>query len=66
MSVKERGFASEKDPEKRREKASIGGKAAHASGHARHWDADSARAAGKKGLHIRMENKKAKKPDDHS
>lgn len=43
-----RGFAG-MDPEKQREIASKGGKAAHESGNANQFDSDSAREAGRKG-----------------
>ncbi len=43
-----RGFAS-MDPEKQREIASKGGKAAHQSGNANEFDSESGREAGKKG-----------------
>jgi general stress protein YciG len=43
-----RGFAG-MDPEKQREIASKGGKAAHASGNANEFDSESAREAGRKG-----------------
>ena len=43
-----RGFAS-MDPERQREIASKGGKAAHRKGTAHQWTADEAREAGKKG-----------------
>ncbi|MDB5868452.1 MAG: hypothetical protein JWP96_784 [Polaromonas sp.] len=43
-----RGFAS-MDPERQRKIASEGGKAAHASGNAHEFNADEARAAGRKG-----------------
>jgi general stress protein YciG len=43
-----RGFAS-MDPEKQRQIASKGGKAAHQKGTAHEWDADEAREAGRKG-----------------
>jgi general stress protein YciG len=43
-----RGFAS-MDPERLRELASKGGKAAHAQGRAHIWTAEQASAAGKKG-----------------
>jgi general stress protein YciG len=43
-----RGFAS-MDPEKQREIASKGGKAAHQSGNANQFDSESGREAGKKG-----------------
>jgi general stress protein YciG len=37
------------DPDRQREIASRGGKAAHAKGTAHHWTADEAREAGRKG-----------------
>lgn len=43
-----RGFAS-MTPERRREVARAGGKAAHASGVAHKWTSETAKAAGKKG-----------------
>lgn len=43
-----RGFAS-MDPERQREIASKGGRAAHAKGTAHEWSRDEARAAGRKG-----------------
>ena len=43
-----RGFAS-MSPEKQREIASKGGRAAHAKGTAHEWSADEAREAGRKG-----------------
>ena len=43
-----RGFAG-MDPEKQREIASRGGKAAHQSGNANEFDSESGREAGKKG-----------------
>ena len=43
-----RGFAS-MDPDRQREIASKGGKAAHRKGTAHQWSADEARAAGRKG-----------------
>lgn len=48
MSIKNRGFAS-LDPARRAEIASLGGKAAHASGMAHVWTTETARAAGRKG-----------------
>lgn len=44
----ERGFAA-MDPEKQREIASKGGKAAHEKGTAHEWDSEEAREAGRKG-----------------
>jgi len=46
-----RGFAS-MSPEKQREIASKGGRAAHEKGTAHEWSADEARAAGRKGGQI--------------
>lgn len=43
-----RGFAA-MSPERQREIASQGGRAAHQQGVAHEWNADEARAAGKKG-----------------
>lgn len=43
-----RGFAS-MSPDKQREIASKGGRAAHASGNAHQWDSQEAREAGRKG-----------------
>ncbi len=43
-----RGFAS-MDPERQREIASKGGRAAHAKGTAHEWSSDEARQAGQKG-----------------
>jgi uncharacterized protein len=43
-----RGFAS-MSPEKQREIASKGGRAAHVKGTAHEWTSDEARAAGRKG-----------------
>jgi uncharacterized protein len=43
-----RGFAA-LDPARQREIASLGGKAAHASGRAHQFNAEEARAAGRKG-----------------
>jgi general stress protein YciG len=45
-----RGFANPNyDPKRQREVASMGGKAAHASGNAHEWNSETAREAGKKG-----------------
>jgi general stress protein YciG len=46
-----RGFAS-MSPEKQREIASKGGRAAHEKGTAHEWSADEARSAGRKGGQI--------------
>lgn len=54
-----RGFAS-MSPEKKREIASKGGKAAHARGRAHRWTSEEAKAAGRKGGSIsRRRPKKA-------
>lgn len=45
---KPRGFAT-MDPQRVREIASMGGKAAHEQGTAHQWTSDEARAAGRKG-----------------
>ncbi len=50
-----RGFAS-MDPEKQREIASMGGKAAHEKGTAHEFDSDEAREAGRKGGQSRGQN----------
>jgi general stress protein YciG len=50
-----RGFAG-MDPEKQREIASKGGKAAHQSGNANEFDSESAREAGRKGGQARGGN----------
>ncbi len=42
-----RGFAA-MDPQRQREIASLGGRAAHQSGHAHEFNTEEARAAGKK------------------
>jgi len=46
-SRKPRGFAA-MNPEKQREIASLGGRAAHMSGHAHEFTTEEARAAGRK------------------
>jgi general stress protein YciG len=47
-----RGFAS-MDPARRREIASMGGKAAHAKGTAHEWSSEEAKEAGRKRAHMR-------------
>jgi general stress protein YciG len=49
-----RGFAA-MDPQRQREIASLGGRAAHQSGHAHEFTSEEARAAGKK-RHARASN----------
>jgi general stress protein YciG len=48
MGVEDRGFAS-MDPDRQREIASKGGKAAHEQGTAHEFSSDEAREAGRKG-----------------
>lgn len=48
MAKSDRGFASML-PEKQREIAALGGKAAHAQGTAHQWNSEEAREAGRKG-----------------
>lgn len=48
-----RGFAA-MDPQRQREIASLGGRAAHQSGHAHEFTSEEARAAGKKRHQMRM------------
>ena len=55
---KHRGFAA-MDPERQREIASLGGKAAHAKGTAHKWNEATARAAGKKGGKAAQQAKRA-------
>lgn len=50
-----RGFAS-MDPERQREIASRGGRAAHATGRAHEFSAEEAREAGRKGGRARSQN----------
>jgi general stress protein YciG len=54
-----RGFAS-MDPERQREIASEGGRAAHASGNAHEFTSEEARAAGRKGGESRSRNAAAR------
>ena len=48
MATEDRGFAS-MEPEKQREIARKGGKAAHEKGTAHEWTSEEARTAGRKG-----------------
>lgn len=48
MSIKDRGFAS-MTLKRKREIASLGGRAAHAKGTAHQWTTEEATAAGRKG-----------------
>jgi general stress protein YciG len=52
-----RGFAA-MDPQRQREIASLGGRAAHQSGHAHEFTSEEARAAGKK-RHARSDSSRA-------
>lgn len=54
-----RGFAA-MDPQRQREIASLGGRAAHQSGHAHEFTSEEARAAGRK-RHARGEGGSAQK-----
>lgn len=53
-----RGFAS-MDPQRQREIASAGGRAAHEKGTAHEFTSEEARAAGRKGGQARSENNRA-------
>lgn len=53
---KARGFAAT-SPERRREIAQMGGKAAHVKGTAHTWDSEAARKAGRKGGLALAENR---------
>ena len=55
-----RGFAS-MDPQRQREIASEGGKAAHEKGTAHEFTSEEARAAGRKGGQSRSKNNRANK-----
>ena len=56
----ERGFAS-MDPQRQREIASAGGKAAHEKGTAHEFTSEEAREAGRKGGQARSESNRASK-----
>ena len=58
-----RGFAA-MSPERQREIASQGGRAAHQQGVAHEWNADEARAAGKKGGQASGKRRIAGRGDD--
>ncbi len=51
-----RGFAS-MDPDKQRQIASKGGRAAHSKGTAHEWTSDEAREAGRKGGRARQKSR---------
>ena len=59
-----RGFAA-MDPQRQREIASLGGRAAHQSGHAHEFTSEEARAAGKK-RHAQAATSTAGAPDGHA
>jgi hypothetical protein len=52
-----RGFAA-MDPQEQREIASMGGRAAHESGHAHEWTSEEAREAGRRGARVRWRDNK--------
>jgi general stress protein YciG len=56
-----RGFAS-MDPQRQREIASQGGRAAHEKGTAHEFTSEEAREAGRKGGQARSQNNRASKP----
>lgn len=58
-----RGFAS-MDPQRQREIASAGGKAAHEKGTAHEFTSEEARAAGRKGGQARSESNRASKSSE--
>jgi uncharacterized protein len=58
VAIKDRGFAS-MDPQKRREIASKGGRAAHEKGTAHEWTPEEAREAGRKSA-IRLGSERAR------
>ena len=60
-----RGFAS-MSPEKQREIASKGGRAAHAKGTAHEWTSEEARNAGRKGGQISRGGRGRLKPEEMS
>lgn len=56
---KGRGFAG-MDPAQQREIASVGGRAAHASGHAHEFTSEEAREAGRKGGEARSQSSRSR------
>jgi general stress protein YciG len=60
-----RGFAS-MDPQRQREIASAGGKAAHEKGTAHEFTSEEAREAGRKGGQARSESNRANKSPSNS
>ncbi|NLN77081.1 MAG: general stress protein [Armatimonadetes bacterium] len=61
MSTRRRGFAS-MDPDKQREIARKGGRAAHKKGTAHEWSSEEARIAGRKGGEASHGGGRRKKP----
>lgn len=57
MGVKQRGFGSVQDPERRKELARIGSQAAKAKGGGHQWTSAQAREASAKGLATRLAHK---------
>jgi general stress protein YciG len=65
MAKEDRGFAS-MDPNKQRDIASKGGRAAHQKGTAHEWTSDEAREAGRKGgqaSHLRRRAAAGERPE---
>lgn len=62
MGKEKRGFAS-MPPEKQREIAAKGGRAAHEKGTAHEWDTEEAKAAGRKGGHASRGGRGALSPN---
>jgi len=65
MAKEDRGFAS-MDPNKQRDIASKGGRAAHQKGTAHEWTSDEAREAGRKGgqaSHLRRRSAAVDRPE---
>lgn len=60
-TTSKRGFAS-MDPQRQREVASLGGKAAHASGRAHEFNTAEAREAGRKGGRAGRRNAQSQSP----
>jgi uncharacterized protein len=65
MSIKDRGFAG-MSPERQREIASRGGKAAHKKGTAHEWSREEAQSAGRRGGLRSHENRKNRSLEDRS
>jgi general stress protein YciG len=63
VATEDRGFAS-MDPEKQREIARKGGKAAHEKGTAHEWTSEEARTAGRKGGLISHQRRRERRQAD--